>query len=160
MLGSSNTRNRIAAMAVAGILAASACLMVGCSNSDQARQQLKREAEDGYGVLRTVTAYSQTGEEIGSWYGKIDIEYGGSDSESSDKVDLVFFDGDKPIDRVVISGPAIVVADNEGETETRDEGKRDDSDGTDEPGTTKKDDSDTGDSSGGSKPDSTYPDIA
>ena len=77
------------------------------------RPGLKQEAEDGYGVMRTVTSYSQTGEPIGSWHGKINIEYGTSGDESSNKVDLVFFDGDEPVNRIILSGPVIVVADND-----------------------------------------------
>lgn len=98
-------------------VALSACLLAGCSNSDQARARLKQEAEDGYGVMRTVTAYSQTGEEIGSWHGKIDIEYGTTGDKSGNKVDLVFFDGSEPVDRVILSGPVIVVADNDSYSE-------------------------------------------
>lgn len=95
-------------------------LLTACSNSDMARQRLKNEAEDNYGVMRTVTVYSQTGEKIESYHGKIDIAYGtdsSSSSEPTNKVDLVFFDGSEPVDRVVISGPAIVIADNDGYSE-------------------------------------------
>lgn len=50
--------------------------MAGCAtNSDEARYQLKRESEDNYGVMRTVTAYGSTGEQIGQWHGKIDVQY-------------------------------------------------------------------------------------
>ncbi len=87
------------------------CSLAGCSNSDKARDELRRQSEDGYGVMRTVTAYSTTGMEIGSWSGKVDVQYVGSES-SPERVDLVFFDGEEPVDRVVISG-AIVIVENE-----------------------------------------------
>ena len=138
-------------VAAASLIALSVCLLAGCSNSDQARDRLKREAEDGYGVLRTVTAYSQTGEEIGSWYGKIDIDYSDSDEDGIDKVDLVFFDGSEPVDRVVISGPAIVVADSEGEADTEAKAK---AVGSENP----RGQSD--DAKGQAKPETTEPDVA
>ena len=88
--------------------------MTGCTNSDEARYQLKRESEDNYGVMRTVTAYSSTGDQIGQWHGKIDVAYTDSSSESShmERVDIVIFDGSTPIDRIIISG-ATVIVDNE-----------------------------------------------
>ena len=88
--------------------------MAGCTNSDEARYQLKKESEDNYGVMRTVTAYSSTGEQIGQWHGKIDVQYTYSTSEvqNAERVDLVIFDGSTPIDRTIISG-AIVVVDND-----------------------------------------------
>ena len=95
-----------------------ACLMLvgtlalsGCTNSDRARETLRRESEDNYGVMRTVTAYGATGEQIGQWHGKIDVQYISSTSDHP-RVDLVFFDGDTPVDRVIISG-GIVVVDND-----------------------------------------------
>lgn len=88
--------------------------MAGCTNSDEVRYQLKAESENNYGVMRTVTAYSSTGEQIGQWHGKIDVAYTDRSSESShmERVDLVIFDGSTPIDRIIISG-AIVVVDND-----------------------------------------------
>lgn len=89
--------------------------IAGCAtNSDEARYQLKRESEDNYGVMRTVTAYSSTGEQIGQWHGKIDVQYTVSSSEvqHAERVDLVIFDGSTPIDRIIISG-AIVIVDND-----------------------------------------------
>lgn len=118
------SKRDLALFAVTAVL--STAMLTGCSNSDQAREQLKRESEDSYGIPRTVTVYSQTGEKINSYYGRIDIEYGTTSEGATDKVDLVFFDGDKPVDRVVISGPAIVIADNDGsaeQTNTADESK-------------------------------------
>lgn len=89
-------------------------LFGGCTNSDRARNQLRRESEDNYGTMRTVTAYSQTGKELGSWHGKIDVQYAydGSDGKVNGRVDLVVFDGETPVDRIVISN-AIVVVDND-----------------------------------------------
>lgn len=89
-------------------------MMLGCTNSDRARRDMRRDAENNYGVMRTVTAYSNTGEQIGEWHGKIDVQYTDTSSEASymPRVDLVVFDGDKPVDRVIISG-AIVVVDND-----------------------------------------------
>ena len=98
----------------AAITLALAFAMCGCTNSDKARYEMKMESEDNYGVMRTVTAYSTTGEQLGQWHGKIDVQY--MDTTSSynyaDRVDLVIFDGSKPIDRIIISG-AIVVVDND-----------------------------------------------
>lgn len=88
--------------------------MAGCTPSDGVRYQLKAESENNYGVMRTVTAYSSTGEQIGQWHGKIDVQYSyGSDQSSTmDRVDIVVFDGEKAIDRIIISG-AIVIVDND-----------------------------------------------
>lgn len=91
-----------------------AFLLTGCTNSDKARNQMRAESEDNYGIMRTVTAYSSTGEQIGQWHGKIDVQYTDTSSESSymPRVDLVVFDGSTPIDRIIISG-AIVIVDND-----------------------------------------------
>lgn len=88
--------------------------MAGCTNSDKMRYQLKYESENNCGVMRTVTAYSSTGEQIGQWHGKIDVAYTdtGSGSSYMERVDLVIFDGSTPIDRIIISG-AIVIVDND-----------------------------------------------
>ena len=102
------------ALFVFGIMLAFS-MMVGCTNSDKARQDMRRDAENNYGVMRTVTAYSSTGEKIGEWHGKIDVQYeydSSSAGMANDRVDLVVFDGNKPVDRVIISG-AIVVVDND-----------------------------------------------
>lgn len=80
----------------------------GCTNSDEARYQLKRESEDNFGVMRTVTAYSSTGEQIGQWHGKIDVQYVGGESYA-ERVDVVVFDGSEPVDRIIISGATVVV---------------------------------------------------
>lgn len=94
---------------IAALLVAS---LSGCAtNSDTARYQLKQESEDNYGAMRTVTAYSATGEQIGQWHGKIDVQYVGGESYA-ERVDVVVFDGATPIDRIIISG-AIVVVDND-----------------------------------------------
>ncbi len=96
---------------IAALIVAS---LSGCTNSDKVRYQLKAESEDNYGIMRTVTAYSSTGEQIGQWHGKIDVTYTDTSSESShmERVDLVIFDGETPIDRIIISG-AIVIVDND-----------------------------------------------
>lgn len=93
------------------VAAAVAWGLVGCSNADMARQRLKEESENSYGVMRTVTVFSQTGEQIAEYHGKIDVEYG--DASGMGKVDLVFFDGDDPVDRIVITGDAVVIVDND-----------------------------------------------
>ena len=100
-------------MVIAALMAAS-LFICGCTNSDIAREQLRQESENNYGVMRTVTAYSSTGEQIGQWHGKIDVAYTDSSSESSymPRVDIVVFDGDEPVDRIIISG-AIVIVDND-----------------------------------------------
>lgn len=89
-------------------------LLTGCTNSDRARNQMRTESEDNYGVMRTVTAYSSTGEQIGQWHGKIDVQYAydGSESKINSRVDIVIFDGSEPVDRIIISG-AIVIVDND-----------------------------------------------
>lgn len=93
---------------MAALLAASLC---ACTNSDVVRKQLRQESENNYGVMRTVTAYSSTGEQIGQWHGKIDVQYTDTSSESSymPRVDLVVFDGSTPIDRIIISGATVIV---------------------------------------------------
>lgn len=99
------------ALALAIVIGLSAC-----SNSDIERQRLKFESEASYGVARTVKAYSATGEPIGEWHGRIDVEYVSEKTEGGvgdTRVDLVFFDGDTATDRIVISGGAIVVVDND-----------------------------------------------
>ena len=107
-----------AGLAVATALCGCTCALAGCSNSDAARYQMRQEAEANCGVMRTVTAYSTTGEVIGEWHGKIDVAYAdGSGSEASSsspmgRVDVVVFDGSEPVDRIIISG-AIVVVDND-----------------------------------------------
>lgn len=103
---------RIRPFAVCCMLALALC---GCTNSDKARQDMRRDAENNYGVMRTVTAYSANGREIGQWHGKIDVQYVSDTSSggmSNDRVDLVVFDGAEPVDRIIISG-AIVVVDND-----------------------------------------------
>ena len=87
--------------------------LTGCTTttSDQARYEMKQESEMNCGVMRTVSAYSTTGELIGQWHGMIDVEYTVSNSEysSAERVDVVIFDGDKPIDRIIISGATVIV---------------------------------------------------
>ena len=86
--------------------------MAGCTtNSDEARYQMRQEAEQNYGVMRTVTAYSSTGEQIGQWHGKIDVQYWNGET-TYPRVDIVIFDGSTPIDRIIVSD-AIVIVDND-----------------------------------------------
>lgn len=92
----------------AAVVFALTLALCGCTNSDVVREQMRQESEDNYGVMRTVTAYSSTGEQIGQWRGKIDVQYW--DGESTyPRVDVVVFDGSTPIDRVIISGATVVV---------------------------------------------------
>lgn len=87
-----------------------AVALSGCTNSDEARYQLKRESENNYGIMRTVTAYSSTGEQIGQWHGKIDVQYTYDGSYgANERVDVVVFDGSEPVDRIIISGATVVV---------------------------------------------------
>lgn len=84
--------------------------LTGCTNSGRARESMRQQSEDNYGVMRTVTAYSSTGEQIGQWHGMIDVQYvHDSTSGAGERVDIVVFDGSEPIDRVVISGATVVV---------------------------------------------------
>ena len=95
-------------MFIAALMAAS-LFICGCTtNSNEVRYQLKRESEDNYGVMRTVTAYSSTGEQIGQWHGKIDVKYTNSET-AMERVDIVVFDGEAPIDRIIISGATVIV---------------------------------------------------
>lgn len=97
---------------VAVIASLALCIAVSaCTNSDIAREEMRKESEDNYGVMRTVTAYSATGEQIGQWHGKIDVEYVTSTSEvqNAERVDVVVFDGEDPVDRIVISGATVIV---------------------------------------------------
>jgi len=91
-------------LVIAALLVAA---LSGCTNSDIAREQLRQESEDNCGVMRTVTAYSSTGEQIGQWHGKIDVQYVGGESYA-ERVDVVVFDGATPVDRI-ISGATVVV---------------------------------------------------
>lgn len=84
--------------------------LAGCTNSDIARESMRHESEENYGVMRTVTAYSSTGEQIGQWHGKIDVQYTYDGSYvANERVDVVVFDGSKPVDRIVISGATVIV---------------------------------------------------
>lgn len=81
------------------ILMIAACALVltmtGCESMSRAKKSFR---SDIYGGLdRTVTLYSNTGEEIKSWSGKFDV----SDSENE-----VFFDLDGK--RVIIHGGIVV----------------------------------------------------
>ena len=82
----------------------------GCSNSDKARYQMMEESEHNYGVPRIVKVY-QNAELIGEYEGTIDVEYVGSE-EQVRRVDLVFFDGETPVNRVIISGNNTVIVEN------------------------------------------------
>ena len=104
-----SARRTGAAMALALALLGVAC---ACTPSDIARENMKRESEQQLGVDRTVTAYSSTGEVIGEWHGRIDVEYAHDTSSggvAGDRVDLVIFDGSEPVDRVIISGATVIV---------------------------------------------------
>ena len=90
---------------IAALLLAS---LSGCTNSDVAREQLRQESENNYGVMRTVTAYSVTGEKIGEWHGKIDVQYANGEY-AMNRVDVVVFDGSTPVDRIILSGATVVV---------------------------------------------------
>lgn len=90
-------------------LCAAHLVMAGCSNSDRARAGMRRESDDNYGVMRTVTAYSSTGEQIGQWHGKIDVQYTCNAESTNERVDLVIFDGDELVDRIIISGATVIV---------------------------------------------------
>ena len=94
---------------VAALIVAS---LFGCRNSDIARENLRLDAEANYGVMRTVTAYSTTGEVIGEWHGKIDVQYAydlSSGGTANGRVDIVVFDGSEPVDRIIISGATVIV---------------------------------------------------
>lgn len=67
-------------------------------SSSCSRQLTRMESEYGRGVLREVTLYTASGEQIGHWEGRIDVEY------IADRVDLVFFNEyGIASDRVVIN---------------------------------------------------------
>lgn len=95
-----------------GFMAVCACLLItACTNSDVVRQEMRNESENNYGVMRTVTAYSSTGQQIGQWHGKIDVQYttSTSDVQNAERVDVVIFDGKEPVDRIIISGATVIV---------------------------------------------------
>lgn len=95
-----------------GFMAVCACLLfAACTNSDVVRQEMRNESENNYGVMRTVTAYSSTGQQIGQWHGKIDVQYtiSTSDMQNAERVDVVIFDGKEPVDRIIISGATVIV---------------------------------------------------
>jgi hypothetical protein len=98
-------RKALAALALTVALA-------GCSNVERAK--MRTESEYNYGVMRTVTAYSSTGKQIGQWHGKIDVEYvtDSNDGNENGRVDVVVFDGTKAVDRIIISGAIVVVDDD------------------------------------------------
>lgn len=81
------------------ILMLTACALVltmtGCESWSRAKKSI--ESDVGGGLDRTVTLYSNTGEEIKSWSGKFDV----SESENE-----IFFDLDGK--RVIIHGGIVV----------------------------------------------------
>lgn len=95
------------------MVVAAALALCGCTPSDIARSNMRAESENNCGVMRTVTAYSTTGQKLGEWHGKIDVQYTHDTSYKSgtagDRVDVVMFDGDKAVDRIVISGATVIV---------------------------------------------------
>lgn len=96
------------------IITALMLTLTGCmTNSDAARLDMKRESENDYGVMRTVTAYTPAGEQLGQWHGKIDVAYSYDGSYcANERVDVVVFDGSRVVDRIIISN-AIVIVDND-----------------------------------------------
>jgi len=89
-----------------------AVALAGCTETNRARYEKRMESEHGYGVMRTVTAYSSTGEQIGQWHGKIDVDYVVSDTGgggSNERVDILVFDGETVVDRIIISGATVIV---------------------------------------------------
>lgn len=85
----------VAALVVSVLTIVIVCGLTGCSSC---RRSLKSSTSDISGGLnRTVTLYDNTGKEIKSWHGKIDLE--SNDQE-------VFFDLNGK--RVIIQGGIVV----------------------------------------------------
>ena len=76
------------------------CVLTGCGASFE-RSVKDFQSEYTGGLKRTVTAYSATGEKIGEWNGKIDVEM----SDNKVKFDL---DGKRTI---IYNAPVIVQED-------------------------------------------------
>lgn len=95
----------------AAVLALSLSLPLALSGCASCTRELNRmETDFGKGVPRTVTLYSATGQQVQSWNGIIDVEYG-----DDGHVDLLFFDQDGNVqDRIIVSvGGGSLVVDNE-----------------------------------------------
>lgn len=87
---------RIAMIVIVGIMAVMLCGCESCSRTS------KSIASDfGGGLYRTVTVYSNTGEEIKSWSGKFDV------TESASEV---YFDLDGK--RIIIHGGIVINEEN------------------------------------------------
>ena len=85
----------VAALIVSVLAIVIVCGLAGCSSCSRSVKSMSSDI--GGGLDRTVTLYDNTGKEIKSWYGKIDLE--SNDQE-------VFFDlNDK---RVIIQGGIVV----------------------------------------------------
>lgn len=83
---------RIAMIVIVGIMAVMLC---GCESCSRASKSIA--SDFGGGLNRTVTVYSNTGEEIKSWSGKFDV----TESESE-----VYFDLDGK--RIIIHGGIVI----------------------------------------------------
>ena len=85
----------VAALIVSVLAIVIVCGLAGCSSYSRSVKSMSSDI--GGGLDRTVTLYDNTGKEIKSWHGKIDLE--SNDQE-------VFFDlNDK---RVIIQGGIVV----------------------------------------------------
>ena len=85
----------VAALIVSVLSIVIVCGLAGCSSCSRSVKSMSSEI--GGGLNRTVTLYDNTGNEIKSWNGKIDLEY--NDQE-------VFFDLNGK--RVIIQGGIVV----------------------------------------------------
>lgn len=85
----------IAAIVVSVMAIVIVCGLAGCSSCSRSVKSMNSDI--GGGLNRTVTLYDNTGNEIKSWHGKIDLE-------SNDKE--VFFDLNGK--RVIIQGGIVV----------------------------------------------------
>ena len=87
----------VAALLAAVLLAALAIGSYGCSSCARLGQKL--DSEYGYGVQRHVVLYDFDGDVLQEWDGVIDVEYRDEDNMA----DLMFFDGDRVVRRVILN---------------------------------------------------------
>lgn len=85
----------IAALVISVLAIVTVCGLAGCSSCSRSVKSMSSDISGG--LNRTVTLYDNTGKEIKSWHGKIDLE--SNDQE-------VFFDLNGK--RVIIQGGIVV----------------------------------------------------
>jgi len=87
----------IAIIAAVCLMAALVIGSYGCSSCARLGQKL--DSEYGYGVPRHIVLYSFDGDVLQEWDGVIDVDYRDEDNMA----DLLFFDGDRVVRRVILN---------------------------------------------------------